>query len=669
MATNVLQAGGRDERVIELSEQVPLIEPRTRVFGPIAMHLINRALAVWLAFCAIGAVPSLLSVTGLAPVSAAWQAFGWGLWLPGAGFVAAGDWWILLFPLALLLVFVAFWVWVLSGAVILPPLAWLATAIGAYFAIGETVYPYTWVIVPAAAAFVLIIHFARLRWNYVTSSRRGAKRAAELPRMLAELDAATVPPPPPQSRELTPDDIAASRYLFNLALQPIGQFEGFTRIDNFQLAALRYQLNYMSYGLTMLQCKYLPNFHGYLNRAQHYAIESLTTPDVCAYWKYEVAWGLFRWNPDPINTRDNVMLDGLSLSPLTTYAANTGDLRYQTKGALRFRPCRWPNREFLHDTHSFVDSILWNWRHGCYFLYPCEPRWCFPICNSYALAGLIAYDRVNGTSHVANVYDTFMKAFESEFVTPDGGVQPELSTLIGTSPFWGVQQMQFDNLISMAQVVNAIHPGYAKRWYAICRSEYLELGPDGLSIKGRPWDQCFDFGNYRLNPGGALSGIALAAREHGDQIMAEAALSKADELLTRVSEPGVLAYEGTSNVSNINLAVSRWARHDDWHDVNNIGPPKDALSGPILTDCVYPDVLVARAMSDGQSLDLVLYNGRQPGSQSLKIERLKPGLSYDVRGATPQRLVAPADGVVVLNTQLNGRTEVRIIPSLADQVG
>lgn len=654
-----------NEAHIAPARQTPFaaVAGKDSLYGPIAKQLMHRALAIWLLFCVIGTVPTLLNATGLAEVSTAWQALGWGLWLPGGGFVAVGGWLQLLFPATMALTVLAYWLWILSGAVSLPLLVWIAAAVGAYFAAQEgVIFPHTWLIVPGVAIALIVTRLVLGRRNRRAAISLGRRLNDALPSMLAKLDAVAVPQPDARVRELTPDELAAARYLLDLALQPVGQFEGYTRLDNFQLAALRYQLNYIGYGLMLLQCKYVPSFHGYLNQAQRHVIESLTRPQVCAYWKLESLWGNFTWNPDPINTRDNIMLSGLSLPQLAGYAANTGDLRYQCNRSLPFKPFRWRNVEYAHDTQSFVEAILWNWSRSSFFLYPCEPRWVFPICNAYALCGMIAYDRVNGTSHAVNAREQYMQKLESEFMTPDGGVHPEISSLIGICPFDGVRQMEFDNLTSLAQVLNAVHRPYAKCWYAIAREESLELGPDGLSLRGQPWDECVDFGNYRRNPGMALATIALAAREHGDDTIARAAHAKADELLVRTSEPGVLAYQDVSTSANTNLAVSRWARHDDWHDLFHVGPPADALRGPILTGCAYPDVLVARAMSDGDSLDLVLYHGRQPGQYSITVERLKPGAAYRVRGASPEHVVAPADGKVALDVRLKGRTELRLEP-------
>ncbi len=92
------------------------------------------------------------------------------------------------------------------------------------------------------------------------------------------------------------------------------------------------------------------------------------------------------------------------------------------------------------------------------------------------------------------------------------------------------------------------------------------------------------------------------------------------------------------------------------------GPPKSALAGPILAAATYPDVLVAKAFSRGQDLELVLHNGKAPGPQRLGIERLKAGATYRVTGAVVPTLTADAQGRAALSVQLDGRTAVRLDP-------
>jgi len=610
----------------------------------------------------MGALPTLLAWAGVMPSVPTLQAFGWGLWLPGAGFVAVGGWALLLFPLTLWLFRISLIAWTMIGMLAAPIAVWLIAAVLAGSMAGSSMTPYAPLLVTVLTLAAVLKRIHEVAKNTRRESALGARRASYLDEAIEALDAVVQPRVPPAQRELDVQDLRAARYLFDLALQPVGEFEGFTQKDNFQLAALRYQLNYISYGLASLQCKYTPNFHGYLNRAQRFAIESLTLPRVCGYWKLESLWGSLKWHPDPIGTRDNVMLTGWSLIALSTYAANTGDLRYQQPGALQFRPFKKRPIAYGHDTHSFTRSVVTNWSECALYLYPCEPFWSFPICNTLAFCGVVPYDRVNATDIAMRSHAAFIEALESEFMMADGNVRSMMSTLTGwislTKPS---TQIDLAFMLWMARAANAVHAGYAKRWYALARHEYLLLDSEGnLGLRGIEWDQCFDTGNYAKTPGFVLANIALAAREHGDDAMAEAALRKADELLARIDDQDKLAYKNISTGANLNLATARWTRREDWHDLVVQGPDPDCLKGPILSECAYPDVLVARAVSDGAGLELVLYNGAAPSSQPLRIERLQPGLAYSVSGANELDFVADDAGTALLTVPLDGRTEVRI---------
>ncbi|MEJ7716664.1 MAG: hypothetical protein WKF31_01390 [Thermoleophilaceae bacterium] len=83
----------------------------------------------------------------------------------------------------------------------------------------------------------------------------------------------------------------------------------------------------------------------------------------------------------------------------------------------------------------------------------------------------------------------------------------------------------------------------------------------------------------------------------------------------------------------------------------------------MLAEAAYPDVLVARAVSDGHDLDLVLRPGDGPRRVALGVERLVPGRSYAVEGLGPtDRVVADDRGGAVLEVDLAGRVEVRLRP-------
>jgi hypothetical protein len=649
-------------KTLSLPMAVPPIA-ETSGIGPRRAGLRRRARLVYVLMLVIGALPTLLPWLGMMRANAPLQALGWGLWLPGAGFVANGGWATLLFPITLALFTVGMLGWAFAGMLALPILVWVGSAIAAWTLSGPEVTAYSPIAVPVLTFGVIIQRWWKEGRVFRAQSELGRRRAGYLKEAVAAVEAAAVLHVEPRRRELTRDELKSAQYVFDLALQPIGEFKGFTHRDNFQLAALRYQLNHISYALALLQCKYTPNFHGYLNRAQQYAIESLTLPRVCGYWKWEALWGQFRWNPDPVGTRDNVMLTGWSLIALSTYAANTGDLRYQQPGALRFRPFRGRETAYAHDAHSFVRSLAFNWSRSPFYLYPCEPTLSFSVCNTLAFCGVVPYDRLNRTGIAADVHRRFLEAVETEFLLPDGTPHVILNTLTGASSA-GIPGPGFalSAMLAMSRLANPLHPGYAKRWFALARHEFLRLDGDNLVLQGVDWLDGFDIGNYKKLPGYMLADIAQAAREHGDNDLAEAALRKADELLRRVADPEVLAYEDISAGANINLAIARWSRRDDWHDLINVGPDPGALQGPILADCEYPAVLVARAFSDGSDLDLVLYNGAAAGPRTLRIERLTPVTRYAVEGATISQVVADADGAASLTVYLDGRTAVRLVP-------
>jgi hypothetical protein len=75
----------------------------------------------------------------------------------------------------------------------------------------------------------------------------------------------------------------------------------------------------------------------------------------------------------------------------------------------------------------------------------------------------------------------------------------------------------------------------------------------------------------------------------------------------------------------------------------------------------FPEVLVAKAWShDGKGLDLVLYNGQQPGDFELTFSRLCPGGKYQaIKG---EGFTADSRGRATLVVGVNGRTSFTLSP-------
>ncbi len=617
--------------------------------GPLTIARQRRTALLYAAMCVIGLLPI---VFGMSP---GMQATGLGLWIPGGGFIGVGGWAILLFPLTLILFALAVFAWFGAGAVILPVIVWGASAAAAGLMTSGAIWhaaPYL------AAAMVAGVIGYSYRLDQKSKARELAileDRNRYLPRAIAELAEVAAPIPSAGERELTPEDLAAARYALDRALQPVGALSGYDRIDQFQTSALRYQINHLGYALGLIQCHYTPSFHGYLSEAQRRLIETYLERQIWGYWVYESAWGhLNLANPDPAG-RDNIMLTGWFGIQVCLYMSNTGDRRYAEPGSLTFRLNE--RKAFRHDAHTIAQSVARNFQDSAFCLFPCEPNWIYPICNHYGMTSLVIHDRLFGTSYVADNLERWLANLDTEFTDRSGSLIGLRSSLTGLKFPFPAGEAGF------AEFENCFAPERAERMWAVAHHDLqyvMKPGANGtrMAIPGRG----FDFGNYKGGFTGAYATVANAAREFGDYEIAEAAERALDEDCGRADDGGILRYSRGSNLSNAMAVRARMHRRGDFRNAIAQGPPASALRGPILADARYPDVLVARAFSDGDALDLVLHPGVRPGPQIIRIERLRPGVGYTVRGAQETAFTADESGAASLTVELGGRTPLHVAP-------
>ena len=619
--------------------------------GPVTSARHRRIAIIYGAMCALGLLPTILEL------SPALRSAGLGLWIPGGGFIAVGGLAVLLFPLTLVLFALAMFAWFGAGMVVAPIIVWLGSALLA----GKMAGDYVW----SPAPYVVVALFAGI--GIYVYRRQQTRKAAELKKLdsrkrtistaIAEYIEVAAPAPAMNERELTPDELASARYAFDRALQPLGQMSGYDKVEQFQTAALRYQINHLGYGLGMLQCVYTPSFHGYLSQAQRNLIELYLDRRIWGYWLWESAWGhLNLTNPDPA-AKDNIMLTGWYGIQVCIYMSNTGDRRYAEPGSLTFRLNQ--RRAFHHDAHTIAQSVLKNFLDSEFCLYPCEPNWVYPICNHYGMTSLAIYDRVFGSRCVPSVLDRWLTSLDTEFTDCSGSIIGLRSSLTGLRFPFPAGDAGF------AGFENCFAPERAQRMWATARQDlkYVitsdETGAKRLSLPGKG----FDFGNYKSGYAGAYAMLMDAAREFGDYEIADAALRALDQDCGRADDGGVLRYSKGSNLSNAMAIRARIHRRDDFRKTIAEGPPEAALRGPILSAAKYPDVLVARAFSDGDDLDLVLYPGGDAGPQEIRVERLRPGAKYGVRNRAEHSLTADSSGTASLTVELSGRTPLHIVPA------
>lgn len=625
----------------------------SHAFGPLTRSRLRRLGVAYFAVFAFG--------IGLALVASSpgTQAFGLGLAFPGGGFIhylAGGSGSIALHlacaGLTLVLFVFGLLLWFGTGNQAAPFVMWIGGALAAA-AMGHThTFAGSWLVVSGLAGATLaggwFGHRRALARKLARREQRRASVGTWVPPATA-LDSAARP----VVEELAADDLAALRYALDRALQPVDEFNGFDFIDQFQPSAVRYQINNLGYALSLANYIRLPAMRGYLVDAQRRLIEKKKQHRVWKYWALESLWGNFRHEPNPM-ARDNVMYSGWYAAQIGLYEAATGDRSCAEPGALTLNGPG--GAEYVNDFHTLVATLAENERNSEFCLFPCEPNWIYPLCNNQAALGLRLHDRLHGTHYWNDVEAQYRRRLEQEFIDVDGHLVPLRSTRTGlTIP--GLQSSTEDAI--PAFWMHPLFPDIAARWWEIARSELFRSTGSGLELLPlKPW---LDAGNYRFNTAYALGALGMAARELGDDDAARAIRGAIDELDT-ARHDGVLSYPGCSTWSHTFMLNMRLGRANGLSDLVNAERPAAWRDGPVIDDAPYPDVLPARAVSDGAALEAVLYPGATGGRFDLTLAGLRAGAGYRLDGCVGERAIADADGRVRLAVELDGRREIRVAP-------
>jgi len=618
--------------------------------GPVTVARQRRTATIYAALCALGLLPLLVHA------SAAWQAAGLGLWMPGAGFVAVGGLVTLLFPLTLALFALSLVAWFWAGAVVVPVFVWAGSAALAAALAGPAIWIGAPLVVPLCAAATAVAFRRRAARRSVADRQKYETRAAFLPGSLVEVAERSAVRPAADERELSADDLAAVRYALDRGLQPRGRWDGFDVIEQFQPAALRYQLNHLGFALGLVRCHYTPSFSGHLAEAQRNLIERYLERKVWGYWVYESCWGHLNFRDFDPAGRDNIMLTGWFGMHVGQYLLASGDRRYAEPGSLTFRLNS--RTAYAHDFHTLVESVVKNFESSAFCLFPCEPNWVYPICNHYGMTALAVHDRLFGTRYVAEHLPRWLEKLDSEFTDESGSIIGLRSSLTGLEAPFPTGEVGY------AAFANCFAPERAQRLWAIAREELQPAltkdanGETRITLPAAP----IDFGNYRRGFTGAYGSILIGAREFGDTEIAEAALRSLDQDCGLATDGGVRRYARGSNLSNAFALQGRLLRTGDFRASFAEGPPPATATGPLLAEAPYPDVLVAKARSHGDDLDLVLHPGGAGGRHAIRIERLRPGARYELEGGQRGSFSADARGQATLELELRGRTPLRIVP-------
>lgn len=591
--------------------------------------------------------------------SPALRAAALGLLFPGAGLTAVATIPSLLtFVVAVALIPVCLFAWFGCGGIFFPLFLWTGTTALAGAMARESVFDgaaYFWAV--ACIAGIIYVTLRTKAAHVAAETKRAGRNAYLLQAVQANQEKAMVAAVP-GSRELDLKTLRFVQWWIELSLKPFGDWTYHDRIDQFQTAALRYQLYEAIYCLGLYQCHYTPNFHGYLNEAQKHVIHKSCTKDVMNFWKWESLLGKFNAHDwDPIK-KDNIMVTGYVLQAIGIYENNTGDKHFSEKDSLEFVVTE--NARYKTDFQGLNDAVYSNMTADSYCLYPCEPNWIYTPCNLVGIGGIVAADRALKTTHGDSLKAAFLHALEAEFTEPDGSILPIRSQLTGfTIPgLCGVLTDCVNSLLCAAYL-----PAIAHRNWAISRQESVRYDEKGrLTIVGLQGADKLDPGNYKAGEGCLRGVFGAAAAEYGDVKIRDECLKQLDEEYFPVyaTPTGSLKNKGLSTAAQGTALRARLIQYQDWTNMMNQGPAETAFTGPILSGANFEEVLVAKAFSHtGKDLDLVLYNNADAGVFELGVSRLQPGQKYAYEGGN---LVAGSDGTASFKARVEGRTQIVIEP-------
>ena len=595
-------------------------------YGPVTRRLLLRTGLLLLGFFIIG------SYLALAQQDPALRAAGLSMVFPGGGFLFDAS--PLLFVLTLVAMAFAMLLWWGLSAFFVVPLFWLLSVLAsAWLAKGPRLFvanDATW---DWAIPVVMLGAVALYATLFYRSRAAHQRKVAAIPAMNEYLKTAPLPQPAASQLEPTGLDREVLGWLYELALQPLDQFEGFDWGEQYHGGTcLRYQLAFLGESLAAYAANALPNHQQVIEPALAALIERMTDQRVWKYWRLENFLATGRRNPDPI-VDDNVMLTGFYQSQISMYEAATGSTKFDEPGSLKFV---WKDgRVFAYDHRSLSEAIVDNLQRSAFGLYSCEPTWVFTVCNTQAAQGLIGYDRVHGTNYWGRVSERFRKGLVEEMMTADGAFRHIRTNTFGFSFNDGDGSGEY--FTSGSHGWEDVAPDLARRGKVFALRDVKEkmaaLEPkivDGNLDLSFPPSR--ERATYIMSSLASWTGVIGGARAVGNEAVAEAATrSMWRDCATGARFPDRPLAAGVQSIATALWPI--WGRPLSLGQLTLRGYVKPR--GPILAHAPWPDVIVTKARSeDGESLDLVVEPFRGAGAEprEFRFTALTPLMRYRLQG-------------------------------------
>jgi hypothetical protein len=636
---------------------LPSSPPR---LGPESRRLLGR-LAVTLLMWQV--VAGALIVVGGEAATAA----GTSMVFPGAGLLYVASPLLFLGSLVALLVALVLW-WGVSAHVAIP-IVWVGAGVVAvalvdgprWFVDRGTTWGWA---VPAAYAMA-VASVGLMVWRVEQAYRR---KLAKVPELNEYLLGAQLPERITERRELDDMDAELLRWAYAFAFQPEDGLDGLDWGEQFHGGTqLRYQLNSLTWAMTLYAANHLPNAPAQITKALETMVRKHTDLRVWKYWRTLNLVGNFDSNPDPIR-RDNIMFSAFLGDVINSVEAATGSDTFDKPGSLEFV---WlDGRTFSYDHHSLAEAVQRNFERSRLGFFPCEPGWSFTVCNVMGAQALHGHDVAHGTDSWPKVRDRWTHTLDHEYLTPDGSYAHIRSNHVGLS--WDTGEVPGGHYFA-----NGTHrfvdilPDHARRARAL---ELRGAAPKmaGLSAMVRDGrldlDLPAELERHRTRRSKLLPWIKVigGARLVGDARLVDAAIrSSAEKCATGKQWPD-RPVDGSASATGSYMLL-RWSSPLDLAALNMRGFV--APVGPILAATDWDSVLVTEAVcDDGSTLELSLRptGAAAVSSVDLLFASLTPGARYvlDMGDGPSTTVTADDTGRATATVDLPGAVRAVLRPEV-----
>ncbi|WP_155948632.1 hypothetical protein [Mycobacterium sp. URHB0044] len=495
------------------------------------------------------------------------------------------------------------------------------------------------------------------------------QRAVQNPPTRVSVVALRRPASMPEVTEARPDQLRHLRFLLGIAAQPADQWDCFDDEAAGPNRVYRYQVNALGWALATYNYSHTPSFAGVLRAAQLALFERTQQKAVWGYWYWQNLlgnWDFLKRRADPIDVPQNIMFTGYLNLQLAMFRQATGDARFDAPEALVFD---WsPRQRFAYD-HQTINAIAVRNFNQDLCLWPCEPivspgrtrGFVFPYCNAVTLGGVAMMDAVNGTTLAVDIAKNVERVLDREFTVAVNHLAAFMLSGLGLS----VRRISRHPTLTALVVAHLapLCPELAWQAWEILKRDWLVSGK--YLVPGSAGGAIPDWGTGAKTNAEPLAAAMLLADSCGAHEwhaeLWDAAVEQL-EFSAEAANPGVWSFSDASVHANGMLGFAGLGRPFAFSDMLTKPRPKQWQDGPRLAEAPHPEVLVAKAVSDGHGLDVVLFPGETGHRTGLRFDQLRPGREYVAHGAISPRVTADMAGTAQVAVDLTGRTTIELRP-------